>query len=289
MVNGRGVPYVLVPSPPIKPSGGLIPYVLVPSRTPKPSGRATPYVLVPSIPQKRKASPTPGSASPDPSPKKRREEANLPDSAGSSSGNNIEYTEDELEDDAPLDSRDGIPVRTLSGFCIFEGQDLVSTTELLGGIFGRSFTASGLVRDHHLGSTIDDDDEDDCGLFVKGLQITELDLHHVSKEGIVDKYSFLFLRRIDADKLPSDVYIKTERAWYILNTPADIYRPFFIPLWIRHQFTRLIVASALNNPITTYAEFVDSLPKPLTETELKSVEVVSCFNVNVSMLSSSLL
>jgi hypothetical protein len=112
-----------------------------------------------------------------------------------------EYSEEELElgDDVPSGSGD-IPVRVLSGFCIFDRQPqerrMVSALELLGLTPQSSFTASGFVKAkaHMPDSTSDDDDEEDppegYGQFVRGLEVVEFDIHHVS-DGDIDPYACL--------------------------------------------------------------------------------------------------
>ncbi|KAJ7505210.1 S-adenosyl-L-methionine-dependent methyltransferase, partial [Mycena galericulata] len=240
-----------------------------------------PFVLVPA--RKRKAPPLRSSnsgptSSPPPKKKQRRGQEGDSDPSVTSDitklSDELEYLEEEeleLEEDVEeLENVEQIPVRKLSGFSILDSQDrMIETTELLGnGIYRHSFTASGMVKVQHVEPSGDEDD----GYLVKGLKIEGFNVHHVSAEGDLDE----------------NVYIKTHRAWYILDTPAPVYEPWFIPFWIRHRFTHLIVSSSLCEPKVTYDEFVDSLPDPLTEAQLKSVEVIEYFRPSLAVIDLDL-
>ncbi|KAF7365103.1 DNA (cytosine-5)-methyltransferase [Mycena venus] len=273
MVDGRPVPYVLVPR------RGEV--------SPPPTRHFLDFVQVPEFPhRKRKGGRSP---SPTPPPPKRTKHdgetlpsvANPSDPAESLEQDIREYTEEELDlGDVSSDSGDEIPIRRLIGFCIFDGEHLVSATELLGDLNNRSFTASGLVKPHLLDSTSDDsdaedeeedEDEDSCGQIVKGLQITELNIHHVF-DGIIDE----------------KIYIKTVYAWYILDTPAPAYESSFMPLRLRHHYTHHIVSVALSSPKMSYEEFVHSLEPPFTEHELNTIEIVEYFRAYIATIAREL-
>ncbi|KAJ7259550.1 hypothetical protein B0H12DRAFT_1322415 [Mycena haematopus] len=268
MPTGRSVPFVQVPPHPTR-NATSVPR---PSREPR---RHLAYVLVPEPPsRKRKAERSPSPSSPPKTMKAAAEEAgpsSLTNSGHRAEEDILEYTEDELDlgDDVCSNSEDEIPIRTITEFCIFEGQEMVWATQLLGDITSRPFTALGLVKPHLLDSTDDGDDED--AQFVRDLKILELDIHHVSADGTIDP----------------NIYIKTARAWYILDTPASIYRPYFVPLQIRHDYTHHIV-SAARRARTTYAGFVKSLKAPFTEKQLKTVEVVEYFRTFISVIAYDL-
>ncbi|KAF7346464.1 DNA (cytosine-5)-methyltransferase [Mycena sanguinolenta] len=269
MENGRGIPYVQVPPHPRSNA------ISAPRR--EPGRQIFAYVSVPraeALGWKRKAEGSPGTNS---SPKRRRtddEEAASLSLANSATGDDaqdiLEYTEDELdlgEDSSGSD--DGIHIRTLDDFCIFEGQDMISAIQLLGpNIASREFTAMGLVKPQLLDSATDDGDDEDAQ-FVKDLRITELDLHHVDADGILD----------------CNIYVKTARAWYILETPAPVYRPYFIPLQIRHSLTNDIVSASLRNAKTTYKKFAESLD-PLTKKHLETIEVVDYFQSYIPIIAA---
>lgn len=57
----------------------------------------------------------------------------------------------------------------------------------------------------------------------------------------------------------SHFYLKTQHAWYILATPARIYRPFFINFWAKERIFHLVAHSALDNDWITLAQFIWSL------------------------------
>ncbi|KAF7364511.1 DNA (cytosine-5)-methyltransferase [Mycena venus] len=251
------------------------------------AGRGVPYVLVPPGPSylKRNLDLALGSSL-NPSPQKQRKRDSEWDYAHSASGVGIgdhwpEHEDTMIEEkdlemgDLDLDPGD-IPVRKLSCFCIRDSQNLlVEMMELLGVIAGHSFTASGLVRAHHVDSSDDEadeeEDEDNYG-FVKGLEIMEFDVHHVSEDGSIDR----------------NVYIRTSHAWYILDTPSLVYRQFFEAFSIRHDITHLIVSSAIFNPKLTFDEFVASLPKHLTESQLRSTEMINYFSPLLVAISRDL-
>ncbi|KAF8158951.1 S-adenosyl-L-methionine-dependent methyltransferase [Mycena galopus ATCC 62051] len=181
------------------------------------------------------------------------------------------YTEDELEL-RESNNADGMPIRTISDFCIFDGKQMVGATELLGDLTSRSFTASGLVKaklDTGDDGSDDDSDEED-GQFVRDLEITGFSIHHVSNHV--------------EDPFDPNIYIETSRAWYILDTPAAAYKPFFIPLQIRHDYTHLIVSAARKNRKITYAKFVKSLEAPFTEEQLRTVDIVEYFRTYTGVI-----
>lgn len=62
--------------------------------------------------------------------------------------------------------------------------------------------------------------------------------------------------------LNSKIYVRTKYAWYILDTPSDKYRPFFIPFWIKHRILHLVVSLSLKNLRITYDTFIELLSKP---------------------------
>lgn len=55
------------------------------------------------------------------------------------------------------------------------------------------------------------------------------------------------------------MYLKTEFAWYILDTPSKLYKSYFSGLQLKHQVLHLLVTSALEDPTLTLAKFLQSL------------------------------
>ncbi|KAJ7256535.1 S-adenosyl-L-methionine-dependent methyltransferase [Mycena haematopus] len=167
----------------------------------------------------------------------------------------------------------GLPIRRLRNFTIFRSDNLrlISAMELLHpDLSDGRYSASGIVES----VTEDDDDtsessedEDDSetrssGVPVKLLTIIELDVHD-----------------FDDGELNENIFIKTERAWYILDTPSALYESFWKPLWLQHQFAHLVLMSSLDEPRTTMAQFIDSLnseeSEVLTESAFKSDDVIA--------------
>lgn len=87
------------------------------------------------------------------------------------------------------------------------------------------------------------------------------------------------------------MYIRTKFAWYILDTPATLYRQLFAPFWTQHRMLHLLVTTALTRPRITYEDFIDSLRvrsytdanvaaaasvigRELTQEDVESAEVV---------------
>jgi hypothetical protein len=66
---------------------------------------------------------------------------------------------------------------------------------------------------------------------------------------------FVFLNQSDSEFLCSKIYLKTEYAWYIVDTPSKLYRPYFISFWLQHRVLHLLVTSALANSSITLAKF----------------------------------
>ncbi|KAK7048461.1 cytosine-5-methyltransferase [Favolaschia claudopus] len=184
-------------------------------------------------------------------------------SPGQEEEEQFQCAEEELElgdDDAKPKDR----IRTLTNFSIYEGSHMVSANELLGEILSHSFTASGLAKRRFQdsdGSTNseegDDSEDDDFAQFVEDLDIIEFNIHHVEN-----------------DEIDPDIYIRTKRSWYILDTPSPLYKPHFILLQLQHAYTHQIVLAAQRNGRTTLSKFIESLEAPLSAKELKSVEIV---------------
>lgn len=55
------------------------------------------------------------------------------------------------------------------------------------------------------------------------------------------------------------MYIRTEYAWYILDTPARAYLPFYTRYWLKHRLAHLVISACLDDPEITRSAFVASL------------------------------
>jgi DNA (cytosine-5)-methyltransferase 1 len=86
------------------------------------------------------------------------------------------------------------------------------------------------------------------------------------------------------------MYLKTEFAWYILDNPAKLYRPYFYSFWLKHRILHLLVTSALANPSITLAQFFqllevkgdasvipDVLGRPLSRDDVLSDDTVRLY------------
>ena len=68
----------------------------------------------------------------------------------------------------------------------------------------------------------------------------------------------VFLSQSDLDFLYSKIYLKTEYAWYIVDTPSKLYHLYFIGYWMKHRALHLLVTSAMANSSITLAKFFRS-------------------------------
>lgn len=57
----------------------------------------------------------------------------------------------------------------------------------------------------------------------------------------------------------SHLYVKTNVAWYILESFAKIYWPFFLSFWTQCRLFHLLVSSCLADPSITLPNFISSL------------------------------
>src|SRR5258708_35104625 len=98
----------------------------------------------------------------------------------------------------------------------------------------------------------------------------------------------VFLSQSDLDFLYSKIYLKTEYAWYIVDTPSKLYHPYFIGYWAKHRVLHLLVTSAMANSSITLAKFFRSpqvkadattisqmLGRPLVRDDMLSENIVS--------------
>jgi DNA (cytosine-5)-methyltransferase 1 len=54
----------------------------------------------------------------------------------------------------------------------------------------------------------------------------------------------------------SPVYIETQYAIYLLNSPSRLYKPHFHHFYTPHRIAQLVVTSALDHPRQSYDEFL---------------------------------
>ncbi|KAF5357987.1 hypothetical protein D9756_001474 [Leucocoprinus leucothites] len=65
----------------------------------------------------------------------------------------------------------------------------------------------------------------------------------------------------DTKRMDRNIYIQTQKAWYILGRPSRRYEEYFTPLWIQVYTLHLTIAAAMRDPRLTYEEFLDKLDK----------------------------
>ena len=211
----------------------------------------------------------------------------------------------EFSDDGNGNENQDIPVRQLNDFVIYNlaTNEVVSVAELTQIRYSPStdYGSSGLVE-----PWVDDEDGDQediteagedpsPGQRVKLSKLIEFDVHHFSdRKRKLDRYASSCATHMVIIKIAalSNIYIRTEFAWYILDTPSSTYSPFFSSFWIQHRILHLIVSRSLTESRVTYPDFVDSLKvtpetpdsiaisvkiigRELTEADVESDEVVS--------------
>ncbi|KZT27307.1 S-adenosyl-L-methionine-dependent methyltransferase [Neolentinus lepideus HHB14362 ss-1] len=182
-------------------------------------------------------------------------------SASDPPANNIySISDDELEEVPDLQlvgevasqvpGQEDLPVRLLSDFCIYEveSREIVDIQNLLflakqspRTRYGASGVVQPYIEEDDFGDD-EDEDEDDIEIGEQHLMLSdiiEFNIYHV-KQGNVD------------DKM----YLKTEYAWYILDMPSSIYKPFYSDFYIKHHIVCLVVSVALDDPRTTLPEFL---------------------------------
>ncbi|KAJ7766897.1 S-adenosyl-L-methionine-dependent methyltransferase [Mycena metata] len=157
---------------------------------------------------------------------------------------------------------DGLPIRRLRDFTIFNRDDmrLISAVELLQddlplGTYG----ASGLVTSVDENDQSGSEDGDDCGR-VKLLPLVGFDVHDFNEDC--------------DDEVNEYIYIKTNRAWYILETASRKYQPLWRPFKMQHNLTHRALTRALNDPPVTYPQFFRSLNLQ-EQTAVESDDVVA--------------
>jgi DNA (cytosine-5)-methyltransferase 1 len=188
---------------------------------------------------------------------------------------------DDWSDNSDSDTDSEVPVRLLKDFVIYDfvTNEVVPIATLAqicyseATNYGCSATV-GVWIDHDDDDNDDDEDEneairaeeieeDDLPVQrVKLSRIIEFNVHHFSRHSRrLDRYAFRLpefsLRLLIVSN--SKIYIRTGFAWYILDTPSDLYSPFFSPFWIQHRILHLIVSQSLENPRLTYETFISSL------------------------------
>lgn len=55
------------------------------------------------------------------------------------------------------------------------------------------------------------------------------------------------------------IYVGTPSAWYILATPSERYKEYFLPFWIKHRVFHELATWANRNPALTPEDLVESL------------------------------
>lgn len=66
----------------------------------------------------------------------------------------------------------------------------------------------------------------------------------------------------------SSIWIQTQYAWYILETPAEEYRPLFLPFYSREMLLRHVLRNILIDNGMTKEELLRQLASPLARDPL---------------------
>ncbi|KAF7314340.1 DNA (cytosine-5)-methyltransferase [Mycena kentingensis (nom. inval.)] len=70
------------------------------------------------------------------------------------------------------------------------------------------------------------------------------------------------------------MYLKTQRAWYILEHPSEEYAALFAPLRACHRLAHLVLSSVLKKKTQSYETFFNELSPPFHEWQFKTAEAV---------------
>ena len=101
----------------------------------------------------------------------------------------------------------------------------------------------------------------------------------------------------------SNIYILTQYAWYILDVPSPLYKPFYTGFWLKHRVLHLVVSSAISRPRLSYDDFIRSLDvspasdediavsleilgRSITKDDVESEDVVCIFHNLLASLTS---
>ncbi|TFK56344.1 S-adenosyl-L-methionine-dependent methyltransferase [Heliocybe sulcata] len=159
--------------------------------------------------------------------------------------------EDDEDDETPK------PVRLLLDFVIFDTRHDSVTCRLDASEAGRKFEATGLA----LAAFVNEQDEDE-----------------VDGEGMRIRISDVRTWTIDYTKPGDPLYIETPHAFYILESPAHIYRATWDTFIRRHRISQLVLSSALSEPRQDPGDFLyyftttwdDISEQYFTESDLRS-------------------
>ncbi|KAF8559697.1 S-adenosyl-L-methionine-dependent methyltransferase [Imleria badia] len=173
----------------------------------------------------------------------------------------------------PLDNeRDNdVPVRVLTDFSIYDTTtlELVPVARLLElSNDTLSFSATGCVKAWIDNDDQDDDDDDGDDKDQDDAEQerensddddpTAADRIQRLKLTPIKRFTFHDLKECRR-RLDSNIYILTEYAWYILDVPSPLYKPFYITFWLSHRVLHLVVSSAISTPRLSYDDFIRSL------------------------------
>ncbi|KAG6901728.1 hypothetical protein C0995_008696 [Termitomyces sp. Mi166 len=158
--------------------------------------------------------------------------------------------EDPFADEDEKDDPNAKPVRVLSDFAIYDPNHgcemvLLSSIEEDDGV-DRQFEAEGIVLPYYQNDEDEgqEDDENEDGSNREPKLV---------KLGAILRYTF------DYTETDGKVYIETQFAWYILDTPFNEYEPLFRYFFTPLRISQMIITSALKSPRMTYEEFLGSL------------------------------
>ncbi|TFY55316.1 hypothetical protein EVG20_g9367 [Dentipellis fragilis] len=153
-------------------------------------------------------------------------------------------------EDPDADDGDGIPVRVLTDFVLFDPtrtNELVSPAllESVDEVEGRQFEGAGVVAPYYVNEEdegLEDDDEDDDEDEERGMRL---------------RLSAVLAVYIDYSKLDDPFYITTLHAWYILRMPSPHYRKLYAEYYRVHKTLQWLISTALAAGQTRYDDFME--------------------------------
>ncbi|VDC06693.1 unnamed protein product [Peniophora sp. CBMAI 1063] len=164
---------------------------------------------------------------------------------------------DEESDDDDDDDPDDRPVRFLDDFALYDSSTLgmedfwrLALESQDDALAGRGIVASGIVSPR---PRVDDDGEE----IETGFDSDEAP--RVRLTGILE-IDYLWWYK-DTETLDTDIWIRTNHAWYLLRSPCEAYRPFMQSFALAHGIVYELAEYALKHTRAWMSAFLDEVDR----------------------------
>ncbi|KAH9945791.1 S-adenosyl-L-methionine-dependent methyltransferase [Epithele typhae] len=167
---------------------------------------------------------------------------------------------------------DCIPVRTLSGFSVFNAHSLefVSPLTVLMNVPG-TWTAVGIAHPY---TEEEDNHPTSAGQLVQLSELLSCSVHWVTRS----KGSYT---------IDQHIYLRTAFAWYLLRTPSPAYKPYIATFASCHQIMQSLLELALRTPAWPLHDILKTLG--LSPSDVESTSFVSCIHYKVILMLTHLI